>query len=304
MTGKKNDKLRSKWPEPQLEDPMMLAKGFFFPTHGDVVNQHRRLAEAVRPLAKGLCRAYASGPGGVLGPSNAVRMEDQGIDTSLNEWLSRLDSIRQSIHPHSISISDTNVFSVDCTRPVENMRTSHPASGCVRLFPGSGINISTQALVDIARASVLAMDADGNCAHAFVDYGYAGGYGNLGSTYGAFPISPMTWQMWVDWIDWGTMSHRHQAERVRRVAWGNYFGHSIADRLGPTFLDEFLALSDAHEGSPQTGERLPGGGLYLTLCQRPQDQLECENVPDVFDLPVIRIAAWITQQLRRVDSIF
>ncbi|MBX3410288.1 MAG: hypothetical protein KF859_10425 [Phycisphaeraceae bacterium] len=157
-------------------------------------------------------------------------------------------------------------------------------------------------LADIARAAVEALDADGNCAHALVDYDYAGGYNNYGRMYGAIPLYPMTWQMWVDFVDWGTLGEA-QATTVRRVVWGTYLGPRMAERLSKNFIDDYLALKTTYFGSPQTAERMPGGGIYLTLTDNPRDQVEHEEFPDIYERPIVRNAAWLRQRLREAGML-
>ncbi|MBX3409987.1 MAG: hypothetical protein KF859_08890 [Phycisphaeraceae bacterium] len=152
-------------------------------------------------------------------------------------------------------------------------------------------------MADIARASIEAMDADGNCVHALVDYDYAGGYINYGHMYSPYPLFPMTWRMWVDFVDWGTLGEA-QATTVRRVVWGTYLGPRMAERLSKNFIDDYLALKTTYFGSPQTAERMPGGGIYLTLTDNPRDQVEHEEFPDIYERPIVRNAAWLRQRLR------
>jgi hypothetical protein len=287
------------------EDRVMQVIGWFAPPGPrDLVALHKRHVAAVAHL-----RAYASRGdvyglnGETLGPKLPQNPENHGIPISPQEWPQKIDQVTAEYAARSLTLF-TDGFSIRTYRcESTHFGATYPASADLFVIDDSNrLGTDQYDLSTIARAAVDALDADGNCVHALVDYDYGHGYNNCGNMYTAFPSHPMDWQSWVDFADWGTIGEA-QATTVRRVVWGTYLGPRMVERLSKNFIDDFLALKDSYFGSPQTVERLSGGGIYLTLTENPRDQVEHEEFPDIYERPVVRNAAWLRQRLREAGML-
>lgn len=285
------------------DDRVMEIIGWFMPGIINTSKLHCKTLRAASELKITADWASAHIKDSVMGrsPSSSPRTRMRGV--SLAEWEAIVSQLGTNQDIEGVDFA-MNAFVAECNnRCTLHMDTEYPPSARVFLADDPTLlGVDRYDLAGIARASVEAMDADGNCVHALVDYDYAGGYNNYGHMYSPYPLFPMTWRMWVDFVDWGTLGEA-QATTVRRVVWGTYLGPRMAERLSKNFIDDYLALTTTYFGSPQTAERMPGGGIYLTLTDNPRDQVEHEEFPDIEERPIVRNAAWLRQRLREAGML-
>lgn len=301
MTKRKPATQRGKYDD---QDRLLIVHGYFFPSIPSIAALHKGLVRGMIPFERKQCRVLGSGPGGCIPIDVRPSLMDNYVPMSIKEYLAQADAIIDKINADHMYLHSSIRFGVSCSPAAQHMDCEYPAEASVHILDDpAALGTKKYSLAEVARNAIIEMDRDGNCAHALVDYGLAYGYNNEGSIYSAFPLIPMSFDMWLDFVDWGTIG-ADQEHRVRRLCWGSYFGPRMAEKLGPTFIEEYLSRKYDYDGSsPQTAERLPGGGIYVTLTDRPQDVLDSEWFPDLFELPLIRNAAWLRQRLRRLHMI-
>lgn len=270
----------------------------------DFIALHKRMLDPVKHFQMSGARAEAYAKNGAgLGPLLPQNPNNEGVSTSLQDWIVNVDHLARSVEARSLWFLTDAYMVKTKSQSYCHMNTTYPPQADLLILDDpKRLGTDNYSLFTIARSIAEALDADGNCMHALMDYDYAGGYNNSGQMYGPIPAYPMTWQMWVDFVDWGTLGEA-QATTVRRVVWGTYLGPRMAERLSKNFIDDYLALKTTYFGSPQTAERMPGGGIYLTLTDNPRDQVEHEEFPDIYERPIVRNAAWLRQRLREAGML-
>ena len=269
------------------DDRVMEIIGWFMPGIINTSKLHCKTLRAASELKITADWASAHIKDSVMGrsPSSSPRTRMRGV--SLAEWEAIVSQLGTNQDIEGVDFA-MNAFVAECNnRCTLHMDTEYPPSARVFLADDPTLlGVDRYDLAGIARASVEAMDADGNCVHALVDYDYAGGYNNYGHMYSPYPLFPMTWRTWVDFGDWGPLGEA-QAATGRRVVWGTYPGpHGGAAEQE---LHRRLSRVDHHLLRLSSDRRAHARRRhYLTLTDNPRDQVEHEEFPDIEERPIVQ----------------
>jgi hypothetical protein len=288
------------------DEPMMIVCGWFprDPPH-DFVGVHQRLVRVVAPLRCEDNHAWISWTENESPDSPSThcpRCEERTI--SVADWLATVAPLTSNkAIEHMYFQSDAYKVKLDLT-PLEQSEACVPPYSYLEVYDSPDrLRVPDYDIAAAARDAVKALDADGQCLHAIVDYDYAGGPLDYGYTYTVYPSEGKGWHGWVEWYDWSHKDAR-QVDRLRAVCWGTYVGPRLAERLGKHFVEEYLNRRDDFYGAPQTAERLPGGGIYVTLTSTPRDMVECQKdwlSPKwigIREMPIVQNAVWLRQRFR------
>jgi hypothetical protein len=142
------------------------------------------------------------------------------------------------------------------------------------------------------------MDRQGTCFYALANADLAE-ENRFGTLYSVYIIGDISTDRMIRYNDWFDILNTTQ-DRVHGVNWGNFLGPKLASKLRKSIVDEFNALADDYDGSPQHAEWLPNGSVYFLLNDDPRHNYDrWLHPPNNFDdCAYTRSGVWLARQFR------